>query len=139
MKKCIVALTLVMALVISVAYADFMMANSMTIGWEAVTVLENGNAVPADDVISYNVYIVEATEDGVKLNPVLMGNTEDTTFLITLTEEGQYWVGLTTLRNGAETEEVAWSDNPVCVQNGSIFGIMFFYPAELPAGMYIVR
>lgn len=72
-------------------------ANQTTIAWDAVTSNVNGGPV-APGEISYVVYVYNAIEDPTHANPIELGPTVDTTYLVTLTTEGRYFFGIKTVR-----------------------------------------
>jgi len=134
MKKIILAaILIVIALPLNLYAVDYWeSANSRTIGWDAVTSLSNGNPIPEGDVIEYVIYT--ANED--KTNIAEMGKTTDTTFVVTLSEEGRKIVGVKTVRKRGEEilseSEVAWSDDPQYVSTAGTFGLKYFIsPGEV--------
>lgn len=105
--------------------------NQATVSWEAVTSLSDGTVIPATNTIKYVVYLSNATTDVDKTKPSEVGTVIDTTFVITLIDEGKYFVGLKTLRfadDGTLANEsiIGWTDDPAIVKDGETFGIRYF-------------
>lgn len=108
-------------------------ANQATVEWDAVTTLDNGDPVPAGDTIEYTVYLSNAITDPNKLNPAEIATITDTSQVITLVDEGSYFVGVKATRKIADgtnvgESAVAWSDDPQYVQAGETFGLRYFLP-----------
>ena len=114
-------------------------ANEKTIAWDAVSTLVSNEPIPAEDMIEYEVYIVDAVADPNKLTPTLMGRTADTEFRISLEHEGKYWCGVRTVRtpavapNTQTRSTIGWSDDPLICKDGQAFGILFFLA---PSGIH---
>lgn len=113
---------------------EWVTANQVTVTWDAVIAFENGDPIPATDIIGYGVYLVsEADTD--KINHTHLGVTTDTIYTITLDEnlpEGKYFAGLKTIRKLADGTHVAesvigWTDNPDIVLDGKIFGLSHYF------------
>lgn len=113
---------------------EWVTANQVTITWDAVIAFENGDPIPATDIIGYGVYLArEADTD--KIDHIHLGVTTDTLYTITLDKnlpEGRYFVGLKTIRKLADGTHVAesiigWTDNPDIVLDGKIFGLSHYF------------
>lgn len=116
-------------------------ANQTTVGWDAVTTLDNGDPMPGGDTISYNVYLRNAITGG---DPVRVATGINAVqYTVTLGVEGKYFVGLSAVRVPAidptvEIEsEIAWTDDPVAVLNGETFGIQYFLRSSTVGGIHI--
>lgn len=112
--------------------------NQSTLGWDAVTTLENGDPLPAGSQIVYNIYI----KWGASGNPVLLTPTpiSETQFTITFPSdmEGQVTAGVEAVRlvNGEEESRsvISWTDdiNQVDPSIGDTFGWeIWFAPAQV--------
>ena len=115
-------------------------ANQITITWDAVTEMQGRVAIPETDIIEYRVYLSNAITDPDKTNPAEIDITGDTSYLITLVNEGQYFVGLQTIRKLADGEVIGesvigWSDDPAIVFEEHTFGIRHFLSPMVPVGM----
>ena len=115
-------------------------ANQITITWDAVTEMQGGVVIPETDLIEYRVYLVNAVTDPDKTNPAEVDITGDTSYVITLVNEGQYFVGLQTIRKLADGEVIGesiigWSDDPAIASDGHTFGIRHFLPPLVPTGL----
>ena len=116
---------------------EWQTTNQITISWDAVTELQEGIVVPEGDVIEYRVYLSDAVNDPDKVDPVELGTTADTFYVITLVDEGQYFVGLQTIRKLADWEYttesiIGWTDDPAICSGGNIFGIRYFLSPLIP-------
>jgi len=133
MKKWVSALFIVL-LVAGIALAQtWHTANQATVEWDPVSILSNGDPLPAGDTVEYTVYLANAITDPNKDNPSEIATIPDTSHLITLNVEGSYFVGVKAVRKIADgtnvgESEVAWSDDPQFVQGGETFGLRYFLP-----------
>jgi hypothetical protein len=143
MKKIVMAMVLAMMLVFTgtaMAQVDnWHIANQATVGWNAVTLLDNGEPIPATDTVRYVVLMSNAITDPNKTNPVELGTTDALEYVITLNTEGRYLVGIKSERlvEGTKVAEstVAWSDDPAAVKDGKTFGLTYFRPPQAVGGI----
>ena len=80
-------------------------ANQATIQWDAVTKYQNGTALPAGTVVTYEVYLKDGTQ-------TLLGETTTTQFVVTLTDYLIHDVGVRAAITVGGTKyfsELAWS------------------------------
>jgi hypothetical protein len=133
---------LVLFLVFSVsAFAqEWHTANQITVQWDDVTEMQGGVAIPETDIIEYRIYLANAITDPDKTNPAEIDITGDTSYVITLVGEGQYFVGLQTIRKLADgtligESYIGWTDDPAIVLDGHTFGIRHFLPPMVPTGL----
>lgn len=115
-------------------------ANQITISWDAVATLGNGDSIPESDLIEYIVYLSDAVGDPDKTNPIEVETVNATSCVITLTDEGYYFAGLRTIRklaDGTPASEsiIGWSDDPFVVLEGNTFGIRYFLPPAVVRGL----
>lgn len=133
------------ALTLPLVYAqEWHVANQVTIGWSAVTEMQGGVAVPEDNIIEYKVYLANAITDPDKTNPVEIGIAAECMYTLTLNTEGQYFVGLRTLRMKANRTLIAesvigWTDDPATVAGGNIFGLQYFVPPMPPQNVRVTN
>lgn len=126
------------------AYAqEWHIANQITISWDAVTKMEGGAIIPETDIIEYKVHLANAIIDPEKTNSVEIGIADECIYTLTLNTEGQYFVGLQTLRMKPDRTLIAesvigWSDDPAIVANGAIFGLQYFVPPLPPHNVRVV-
>lgn len=143
MKKLLVGSLCLLMLLFSVpAMAQtWFTANQVTVGWDAVTTLDDGSPLPTGDTVQYRVYLVNAITDPSKTNPteVTTAAITELEYTMTLGVEGKYFVGLLSERivSGAGGEvipanAIAWSDDPAVAKDGNTFGVQYFIP---PAGV----
>ena len=114
---------------------DWHTANQVTVAWDAVTVREDGSALPAGESIEYSVYVSDmASKDST--NAAWRGSELQTT--LTLQSEGEFLVGLQAhrIRDGTEVSRsvVVWSDDPVST-NDVPFGLRYFLAPAAAAGL----
>lgn len=116
-------------------------ANQFTIAWDAVTTNTNGEALNETDIIKYEVLIANNLTDPDKLNPVSLGITDQATYTLTLNTEGQYIIGVKSLRYIVENDvevlvassTISWSDDP---NVGTEFGVRYFLPPAAVGGIH---
>lgn len=118
---------------------EWHVTNQITVSWDAVTELEEGIPVSEGDVIEYKVYLSNAISDPDKITPIELGTTADTFYVITLVDEGQYFVGLQTTRKlvaGHTTKSIiGWTDDPAICSDGDTFGVRYFLSPLNPTGL----
>lgn len=115
-------------------------ANQKTIAWDAVQLMNGDQIIPAGDMMSYEVYTVLYTD--LKENAVLNTTTDpvevtaqlsEITAIVTIANEGKYFVGVRTIRipqgetEVIKSENIAWSDNPMACKAGETFGLKFYF------------
>jgi hypothetical protein len=142
MKKLILLATLFVFFLAVPAFAqvsNWHIANQATVGWDAVTQLDNGDPLPAGDVVQYVVLLANALTDPNKTNPAEVGTVTALEYTVTLNVEGRYLVGIRAERivEGTKVSEsiVAWSDDPAYVANGETFGLSYFRPLKAVGGL----
>lgn len=105
MKKLIVFL-FILVMILSFGFGqEIEYTNQITIIWDAVTTLNNGNPIPDGDIIEYEVWL----RDGIG-NEYSIGTTSDLSFSIIVAEEGTYTAGVGTVRTINGMGEVSYSD-----------------------------
>ncbi|MCK4826476.1 hypothetical protein KA005_62620 [bacterium] len=139
-KICGTILVLFLAMPLSTFAQEWHTVNQITVVWDAVTAMSNGDLIPATDIIEYKVYLSNTITDPDKTNPAEIGIASDVNYLITLVNEGKYFVGLRTVRklsNGEVIGEsvIGWSDDPAIVTDGKVFGIQHFLLPMVPTGL----
>ena len=139
-KLSIIFLVLFLTFSVTAFSQEWHTANQITITWDAVTELQGGVAIPETDIIEYRVYLSNTITDPDKTNPAEIDITGDTSYVITLVNEGQYFVGLQTIRKLVDGEVIGesyigWTDDPAIVSNGVTFGIRHFLPPMVPVGL----
>ena len=126
MKKIIMGIIGLLMMFWGVAWADdiWYPANMCVIGWYPITTLDNGNPLPAGDLIDYNIYLkVEHTGEA-----AFQFQTSGVTCVLTIPYDTQCRVGIQAVRTPLNTTEevlgiISWSDNPdVCIDNNT-FGL----------------
>ncbi len=143
MKNLFVCLILSLFLVLPnfASSQEWFTANQTTVTWDAVTTLSNGTPLPEDNIIEYAVYLSNAVTDPDKTNPAEIGIAGVTEHIITLVNEGQYFIGLKTIRKLADgsvigESDIGWTDDPLIAANGDTFGIRYFLS---PSGAKNIR
>jgi len=140
MKKVFLITVIILCVAINAGAVDnWKETDQVTIAWDAVVQLENGDPIPSDNTIKYKIYLVNAIADVEKANPVLITETDQTSQVITMTTEGKYFVGVSTVRYDSTGElinesAVNWSD-----VNGEAtpvpFGLMHYFQAKAPINL----
>ena len=115
-------------------------ANSFTIGWNPVTEKVDGSPIPADQSITYDLYLSNVTTDPEKANPTKVTTTPitATSQIVQLVVEGKYFVGCQAILSAyGETvpSDISWSDDPAVVEGGNPFGLLYIVPAKKPDGV----
>ena len=106
-------------------------ANQVTIAWDAVTQTTEGMDLPIDQ-ISYSIYI----SDENSTNQVVLGETVETTYLVTLPSEGKYFVGVMCIRT-VNTERVSESEITWSNEEPIPFGIQYYAAPRKSTGVRI--
>ena len=111
-------------------------ANQVTVGWDAVTQLTNGDPIPTGDSVKYKVWLKNAVTGG---DSAELEEITELEYTITLNTEGKYFVGVSALRYSSENvllnESITcWSDTIECTAEGP-FGIQYFLPLKSPGGL----
>lgn len=134
-KRILIGL-IVLLMFTTVASAEivWVAANQRTVRWDAVTKLENGKDIPADNTIKYRIYT--KSEDGTVTQ---VGETDTDNYTVTLQNEGRYVIGVQAVRYDKDGKEVSkstisWSDNPDAVLD-TTFGISYFVAPASPTGL----
>jgi hypothetical protein len=139
-KLSVIFLALFLSFSTSAFSQEWHTTNQITVVWDAVTEMQGGIAIPETDLIEYRVYLANAITDPDKTNPAEIGIAGDTSYVITLVDEGQYFVGLQTIRSLADgtligESVIGWTDDPAIVLDGHTFGIRHFLPPMVPTGL----
>ena len=115
MKKARLLIAIVFALVLFAGIASAqewepVYCNQLTIGWNAVSTLANGDPIPAEDSVEYEVSLMKLP-DG---EPVVLGRTATLNYVVTIPDEGEYIVAVAAVRlcaDGTESvSELNWSN-----------------------------
>ena len=143
MKKliCILIMTGMAAFFPVYSYAGWITANQCTVGWDK----NNTSALVEGERLVYRVYLTNTVTDPSKTSPMLIGETQNNTLVVTLTIKGKYRAGveavLQVLADNNTTWEdvgespIAWSDDPTVTKDGIIFGIRFYPAPAMPTGL----
>jgi len=98
--------------------------DQITIEWDPVTMLDDGQPVPAEDTINYTIHL---KEEGSGAEFVVESKVTGTSYLLTLPGEGQYRVGIQAARLFAAYTayaDISWSDDGTVTADGQPFGII---------------
>jgi hypothetical protein len=134
--SCALIVFFLVAIYTSAHSQEWHVANQATITWVAVAVLSDGSAIPTDNLVEYELWLVNADTDPDKANPVIVGTTSETLYVVTLSVEGRFFVGLQTLRKASDgtllgESGIGWTDDLETTTPGPTFGLQYFLP---PAG-----
>jgi len=107
-------------------------ANQATVGWDQVTTMDNGQPLPAGDVVKYTVYL---TQDMSKVTyDIVAEDIEVTQQILTFTSEGRYLWGASASRwvDGelVGMSAISWSDDPEAAEVPFGF-VRFGAPADV--------
>lgn len=135
MKK-VMLLTVCFVLLCSLVYAqEWRPANQSTVTWQPVTMKIDGNPLSSGDVITYTIFVANALDTD-KANAVEVATVTETTYTVTLTEEGKYFVGVRANRALVDDpstvlqSDVAWSDDTNYASTP--FGLQLYLPPAAP-------
>ena len=134
----LVTLAMVLAVLVGVSplFADvtWKNTNQITIAWDAVTTLNNGNPIPVGFSVLYRIY----TRIFGTISEVEVTSLAATQVIITFSDEGRYLVGAKAVRLEDATglavseSEISWSDNPAVVSSAGTFGVIYYLPLANP-------
>lgn len=99
--------------------------NQVTVAWSR-----------AEGATSYRVF----TRGAGGGEPVAISETTELSAVITITEEGRYFVGVQSIRevDGEMLKsEIAWSDNPAYCAGSVAFGVVFFVAPDPPVNLRV--
>jgi len=139
MKRLIFLLAIVFLLLTSPVFGqNWVTTNQATVGWDAVVY-----STDQGERLVYRTYLVNSKTDPGKVNPALIGDTEELQYTFTLTQKGSYFVGVRSVVQVLEgsawsdvsQSEIGWSDDPTYVAGGETFGIRYYPPPGVPGGM----
>jgi len=139
--------SMIAALIMTLVFAgsafcvEWKTTNQATVAWDAVTTLDDGSAVPANNTVKYRVYLSNADSDPDKASPALLTAEPITAleYTLTLNAEGRYLVGVQAVRYDENSTEVGtstinWSDtNGEATPNP--FGLLHYLPPAAPANL----
>lgn len=104
--------------------------NQATVAWDAVTV--------PSGTVSYKVYVKPETGG----TETLATTVSTTTATITFSQEGRYYVGVSSVRTvnsvPVESSTISWSNVAAVCQGGVTFGIQYIIPPSAPINLRTV-
>jgi hypothetical protein len=110
-------------------------ANEFTCAWDAVTTDADGDPLPADATIEYEVFLANAVTDPDKTSPVSVWRGTELTATIALNTKGQYYVGVKSILvflDGTElVSDFNWSD-VLDARNGEEWAVRHHAPPLKP-------
>lgn len=120
---------------------EWVTVNQATITWDAVTKLSNNTTIPETNRVKYEVYLSNVITDSDKSSPVKVGATNATSYTITMTTQGKFFVGLRTMLEDANgtflnKSVIGWTDDPAIVRDGHTFGLRYYFPPLPPTGVW---
>ncbi len=129
----------------SIAVADeWHSANQVTVRWDAVTTLLNGDPVPEGDLVTYNLYI-RSVQTGAEAEVITGVSVLEHT--ITFAEEGDYHIGIRAVRTipaagelparVAGQSDIGWSSDPLIARDGNTFGVSYYFQLSNVGGLGI--
>lgn len=143
MKKLILTF-LVCLLLAGTAFAEWHSANQITLRWDAVITIDNGEPLPEGNTALYNVHIKEVKTDATEK---VGTDIAELTYVITFNEEGDYYLGVSAIRiipavgdipeRRFEESSISWSSEPVNTANNEAFGVSYYIPIGNVGGLRI--
>ncbi len=146
MKKLFTVMVMVVFLLTAgFAVADeWHSANQVTVRWDAVTTLLNGDPVPEGDLVTYNLYI-RSVQTGAEVEVITRVSVLEHT--ITFAEEGDYHIGIRAVRTipaaselperVAGQSDIGWSSDPLITRDGNTFGVTYYFQLSNVGGLGI--
>jgi len=115
-------------------------ANQITIGWDVVTNNVDGDPIPVEDIIKYNVYI----KDKKTSTETLMTETDVNQVILSFTDEGFYYIGVQAARYIPDDTEpilstISWSSDVSVCLDGVTFGVRYHVPPGGPQNIKTIQ
>ncbi len=143
MKKYIILFLTVFMIISATVFAEnWIKTNEILVAWNPVTTLADGSPIPAGDVITYAVFVLERAPDA---SPILMADGIDTLQIaIPFDQEGFFHIGIMASRQvmvdgvldpEPMTSAISWSDQVEVCLNGNTFGIRHHIPPGQADGL----
>jgi len=139
-KKLLLTAALLLSVMLTNSFADvdtWHTANQATVGWDAPTTFQNGDPIPQDAVLEYDLYTATLADHS---DAVKVGHSTSLTGVLSFTAEGNYIVGVSAVRvvSGSPigSSDIAWSNVPEYCLNGATFGISYYLVPDLPDNIY---
>lgn len=109
----------------------------VTVTWDAVNSTTDGTAIPSDE-ISYKLFVKDANVTNA--TKVEMGTTNNTQYTINFQSEGEWYIGVKTVRldsNGTVLSDsvINWSSEPTGVNQ--TFAVRFYKSPAACTGLRI--
>lgn len=143
--KLTIIITLICLMVMApvAAFAKWVTANQVTVSWDA----NDTSSIEEGERLVYRVYLSNVVTDPDKTNPAIIGDTAETSMVLTLAEKGRYMAGVEAVlqvlgEDGTTWEDVAhseisWSDDPTVTKDGIVFGVRFYPAPKKPVGIFV--
>lgn len=113
-------------------------ANQKTVAWLAVTELEDGTPIPAEDTVTYDVFL---QRQGTAEETQVADNVSETSATVTF-PDGIFYVGVRAVRGVLvegvlyEVEsDMSWSNDPTVCLNGITFRVRNHLPPGQVKGL----
>ena len=136
-------LTIALILFATIASAQtWHTTNQVTLAWDAVTTLSNGDPIPAVDTVRYQAYV--KFQDAAA-TPVAVGSEIDATQqVISFSTEGRYYLCVDAVRYITGEPEgqrsgLSCSHDGAVTQTGVPFGVKYFHKPTGPNRLRIVQ
>ena len=113
-------------------------ANKAVVAWDPVTQTINDTPFPAEDTITYKLYLLKDGADPAA-DAIFVDETDQTTYTLTLDTEGRWLAGVQSVRQPAgetvkQESAIAWSSDPVYT-NQNPFGFVYYEVPKPPGGL----
>jgi hypothetical protein len=127
----ILAMVIILGIVAICCAQTWQPTNQVTVGWDAVTA--------ASGTITYKVY----SKPEIGGIPALMTTVSATQATVTFTQEGRYYLGVSTVRTvggvAYESPTTSWSNVVADTFQGQTFGVEYIIPSPSPKNIRSVN
>lgn len=135
-KRMLLTAVLILGLATGAQAITWHTANQATVGWDAPTTYENGNAIPTGTALEYEVFTATLAD---KSDKELVQRVSTVSAVLSFINEGNHLAGVRAVRTVSGTDlpsGIAWSDNPDVCKDAETFGISFYLIPDLPNNLY---
>lgn len=130
---------LILLLFCGSAQAASVIADQKTVAWDAVTTNTDGEALPEGSDIRYKVFLMNSQT--LDVTEVTTDPVTETQYLITFTQEGNFFFGVQAVRyidgSPASYSSIAWSNDPAVCLDGDTSDITHYRPPAGATGLRI--
>ncbi len=114
-------------------------ADTVTIGWEAPTEMNDGSPIPAECTVTITAFSIPRSSADRDAEKIEHGKTTENEMVVQLLDPDVYWLGVSAAcsYNGVEgnASTISWSDDSAVVLDGETFGVIYFGTLAPPSGL----